>query len=113
MDLLRDYLGHFFPTWYQAALDSESLAEEDNRPAKQFLVLELLLGEPQQRAGPDLVPIDILQGLLGYGGDDELLHEGEDVAVGVAHDLIHLEFLGVVQTSDIVDAAQPVGQEAL
>ena len=47
------------------------------------------------------------------GGNDNLLDEGKEVAVCVAHDLVQLTLLIVVQTGDVVYASQLIGQEAL
>jgi len=76
-------------------------------------MLELLLGEPQQCTEPDFVSMDILQDRFGDHGNNELLDEREKVAVGVAHNLVELTLLVVVETGDLVHTAQCIRQETL
>ena len=54
-----------------------------------------------------------MQGCFRDSGDDEFLDEGEDVEVSVAHDLVELELLLLVEAVDFVNAAEAVRQEAL
>ena len=74
-------------------------------------MLRLVLGKTQQRAQPRLVAVDVLLG--GFQGlrNDVLLHVGEDVAVRVAHDLIQLELLAVVQAANVVHSRESIGKK--
>ncbi len=76
-------------------------------------MLELFLGEPQQRTEPDFLPVGVLQRRLRHHGNNKFLHESEDMAVGVAHDLVQLALLVVVQTCDVVNTTQSIRQETL
>ena len=75
--------------------------------------ITLFLRETEQRAQPRLFTVDLSLGLLERLRDDELLDEGEDVAVGIADDLVQLALLVLVETGDLVDTRQLVRQEAL
>jgi hypothetical protein len=57
--------------------------------------------------------MDILQDRFGDHGNNELLNEREEVAVGVAHNLVELPLLVVVETGELVHTAQWIGQETL
>jgi hypothetical protein len=46
-------------------------------------------------------------------GNNELFDKREDMAVRVAHNLVQLTLLGVIQRCDVVNTAQPVRQETL
>ena len=74
-------------------------------------MFRLVLGEAQERPQPRLVSVDVLlRGLEGLR-NDVFLDEREDVAIRVAHDLVQLELLVVVQAADAVDPREPVRKE--
>ena len=63
-------------------------------------MLDLFLREPEQCAQPRLFTVDVSLGLLERLLDDELLDEGEDVAGGIADDLVQLALLVLVETGE-------------
>src|SRR5215510_885639 len=62
---------------------------------------------------PGLVAVDVPGGVGQDHGDDVLLDEGEDVAVGVAADLVEQALLAVVEAADAGDAGDALGKERL
>ena len=81
--------------------------------AEHLLVLQLLVGEPDQRFERDLVAERVVAAELGGLGADEALDQGEHVGVGAALDLRQQARLGRLQEGELVDLRQAVGQELL
>src|SRR5262249_33069156 len=95
----------------QAALHAEAFLEQRRRAAEELLVLRLVLGEAQQRPQPRLVAVDVSLGSFESLRNDVFLDVREDVAVRVAHDLVQLELLVVVQAADVVRSSEPIGKK--
>jgi len=76
-------------------------------------VLRLVLGEAKERPQPGLVAVDVPLRRLQRLRNDVLLDVREEVAVRIAHDLVELELLAVLQTADLVHSREPVRKEPL
>lgn len=95
------------------ALHREALAEHPAHRLEELLVLDLLLGEPQQRPHGEAIAVNVRLGPLGDRRDDVLLDEQEQVGVAGAPRLIESQPLVGRQERDVVDPSDPIGQEPL
>src|SRR5690606_2581190 len=97
----------------EAVAGRHDLAEHLVDPSKQLLVLELLVGEADQRLESDLIAEPVLAADLQHLGGDEALDQAEDVGVGPALDLAQQPALRGIEELEGVGLRQPVGEKFL
>jgi hypothetical protein len=76
-------------------------------------VLDLFFRKAKQRPQSGLVPIDVNAGVIDDHGNDVFLDEGEDVAVGVAADLVQHALLVLAQARDGAHPSDALREEGL
>ena len=110
--LAEDHLGHGLGVVDDVAGRAEVALEGPAEAGEELLVLDLLVGEAEQRAELGRLPEHLGVGMLEHAGDDVLLHEIEEIEVAVAHDLVELEALPAVEEREPRRRRHGVGEEA-
>src|SRR3954452_796400 len=79
--------------------------------AKQCLMLQLFVAEPNERLKRNLVAEPVILAQLQDLGIDESLDHLEDIGVSAALDLTHEAFFVSRQGRELIRERKPVGQE--